>query len=180
MGSNLENVTVAPTLKCIGIDPALRCTGYSVVEACARKRRVIDCGVIKLSPKAPLSECLRRLSGGIRELITAHRPEVAALEGGFYSRNARTALLLGSARGVVIASMAEAELPIYEYAPRLIKQAVCGYGHASKEQVATMLSGQLRLDLSHLGNDATDALGVAICHLQAVSTSSPMLKPQPL
>lgn len=142
--------------------------------------RAIDCGVIKTPAKRPVSECLRRLSGGISELIDSYAPSVIALEGGFYSRNAKTAMVLGCARGVVIARAAEREIPIYEYAPRRIKQAVCGYGDAAKEQVANMLCQLTGLNPAELQNDATDALAVAFCHNSACRTNQGLFLPDPI
>lgn len=168
------------TIRILGIDPALRCTGYGVLDAGVGSLTAVDCGVIRTPAKRPLSECLRRLAGGIGELIDSYSPDVLALEGGFYSRNAKTAMILGSARGVVIAGAAVREIPVYEYAPRRIKQAVCGYGNAGKDQVAVMLCQVTGLDRGDLQADATDALAVAFCHLNAFQTNQGLFMPKPI
>ena len=124
----------------IGIDTALRCTGYGVVDIDGKKYSAIDCGVIKNKKNYTLSECLRRLAGGIQEIVKLYQPEVAAIEGGFYFINAQTAMILGMARGTVVSILAQAGIPTYEYAPRRAKQTVVGYGNASKEQVANFMA----------------------------------------
>jgi len=154
----------------LALDVALRCTGYGVVDVDGRGGfQAVDCGVIRTSAKERLSECLRRLAGGIRELIDAYRPETAAIEGGFFFKNARTAMVLGAARGVAMAWLAERDIPIYEYAPRRVKQAVCGFGAAGKEQVALIVATRLGLTVTQIQDDATDALALALCHAQAAS-----------
>ena len=154
----------------LALDVALRCTGYGVVDVDGRGGfRAVDCGVIRTSAKERLSECLRRLAGGIRELIDTYQPETAAIEGGFFFKNARTAMVLGAARGVAMACLAEREIPMYEYAPRRVKQAVCGFGGAGKEQVALIIATRLGLTVTQIQDDATDALALALCHAQAAS-----------
>jgi crossover junction endodeoxyribonuclease RuvC len=149
----------------IGIDTALRCTGYGVLDVDGKQFSAVDCGVIKNKPSAPLSECLRRLAGGIEEIISFHHPEIAAIEGGFYFNNARTAMVLGMARGAVVGILARNEISTYEYPPRKAKQTVVGSGKATKEQVATCVSKMLGLDRKFIQNDSTDALAVALCHV---------------
>jgi crossover junction endodeoxyribonuclease RuvC len=156
----------ARQVRILGIDAALRVTGFGVVDCQGNKMVAVDCGIIKTSAGEPLSECLRRLSGGIRELARTHAPDEAAIEGAFYCRNVRTSMVLGSARGVVIAALAELGIPIYEYAPRRVKQSICGFGNASKQQVALLVAQFLKIQVSNLRDDATDALGLAICHAQ--------------
>jgi crossover junction endodeoxyribonuclease RuvC len=151
----------------LGIDTAIRCTGYGVVRTFAADEfEVLDCGVIETSRKAPHSECLRRLSGGILELIEAFQPECAAMESVFFQKNIKTAMILSLARGAVIATLAEHNIPVREYAPRKAKKAVVGTGAASKAQVATMIASMTGISLDKLPLDATDALAIAVCHGQ--------------
>jgi crossover junction endodeoxyribonuclease RuvC len=168
------------SIRILGIDPALRSTGYGVIDTDGQSHRAIDCGVIRTKPRQPLSECLRRLAGGIAELIETWQPEMAAIEGGFYSKNAKTAMLLGCARGVVIAEIATRDLDVYEYAPRRVKQAICGYGNADKEQIATVMAQMLGIDASEMPSDATDALAIAICHSHTYFTNQQLFLPKPL
>ena len=152
----------------LGVDTALRTTGFGIIDADGPRLAALDCGVIKSPARAPLSACLRRLAGGMRELIETYAPDLAVIEGAFYCRNVRTAMILGSARGAVIAVLAEKNIPIYEYAPRKVKQSICGYGNAGKQQVALLVAQFLNIKVDNLADDATDALALAICHAQGL------------
>lgn len=124
----------------------------------------IEHTVLRAPDKAPLSECLRRITRAAMEIIERTSPEAVAIEGIFYCRNVKTAVILGEARGAVIAACAERGLPIFEYEPRRVKQAVVGTGGADKEQVRRMVTRLLGLaEAPPL--DASDALAIAICHL---------------
>jgi len=150
--------------KILGVDTSLRSTGVGVVQGPVKAPVFITCGVIKIPASQPHSECLRRLDAGITELLDEHRPDAVAIEGGFYSKNARTAMILGQARGVVLAASARVGIPVYEYAPREVKLALSGFGAASKEQVAKMITALLKLKQLPQ-EDAADALSIALCHL---------------
>ena len=112
----------------LGIDTALRTTGYGVIDVDGKRITAKDCGIIRNKPKVPVSECLRCLAGGVNELVQLYLPDIAAIEGTFYSRNAKTSMLLGMAKGAVVSTLAGADIPIYEYAPRKAKQVVVGSG----------------------------------------------------
>ena len=140
----------------------------------------IDCGVIKNQRKSALSECLRRLAGGIQEILDVHHPDIAALEGGFYFKNAQTAMVLGMARGTVVSILAQSKVPTYEYAPRRAKQAVAGFGNASKQQVALCMAQSLGLDVTEIPNDSTDAMAVAMCHALTHQYGKGIYLPSPL
>ncbi len=172
-----KNSTV---IRILGVDSALRCTGFGLIDTDGQQYRAVDCGVIRTSPKEPMSECLRRLAGGVRELAEGYAPDVVALEGGFFFKNAKTAMVLGMARGAVVAALTELRLPIYEYAPRRVKQAVCGYGNAGKEQVALLVAQILKIPVADVKDDATDALALAICHAQTRFTVQGLRLPDPL
>jgi crossover junction endodeoxyribonuclease RuvC len=126
--------------------------------------KVVEHGTISTPAGKPLSECLKRLNKGICEIVERIKPEAVAIEGVFYCKNAKTALILGEARGTVIAVCASHDLPIYEYAPRKIKQAVVGTGSAGKHQVRQMVMSLLNMS-EEPGEDESDALAIAICHL---------------
>ncbi|MCF7854105.1 MAG: crossover junction endodeoxyribonuclease RuvC [Candidatus Pacebacteria bacterium] len=168
------------TIRILGIDPALRCTGYAVIESDGQTHSAVDCGVIKTPARQPLSECLRRLNGGMLELVKTFAPNAAAIEGGFFSKNAKTAMLLGCARGSVIAALAQHRIDVYEYAPRRVKQAICGYGNAGKEQIATVMSQLLGIDTEGVPLDATDAFAIAICHSHTFFTNQGIFLPEPI
>lgn len=155
----------------LGIDTALRSTGWGIIDTRGNQLQIVDCGLIKNQPRDRLSACLRRLAGGLQELIEQYRPNIAVIEGGFYCRNVKTAMVLGAARGAVIAALASAEIPIYEYAPRKVKQAVCGFGNASKQQVALLVAQMLAIRVDKLPHDSTDALALALCHAQNLTVA---------
>ena len=162
----------------LGIDTALRCSGYGVIRVTGKQFQALDCGVIKNSPRLAHSECLRRLTAGVVELIERFHPDLAAIEGGFYLKNAKTAMVLGMARGCVIGALAQHRIPCYEYAPARAKQAITGYGRATKDEVARVMRGLLGLDIRTIPEDATDALSLAICHaLISQSRGGVYLKP---
>lgn len=164
----------------LGVDTAIRCTGYGVIDIKSGDDiKVLDCGIIKNKSKALHSECMRRIAGGIREIISAYSPDVAAIEGAFYQKNVKTAMILSLARGAVITVLSESNIPVYEYAPKKAKQAVVGTGMASKEQVASMISAMAGVSVEDMPLDSTDALSLAICHGQtAVRTGGENLLPK--
>lgn len=110
---------------------------------------------------------LKRVHAGVTEIITEHHPDAVAVEGLFYASNAQSALKLGHVRGVSIVAAAQAGLPVFEYSPLEVKSAVTGYGRAEKSQVQEMVRVLLRLDSPPEPFDASDALAVAICHIQS-------------
>jgi crossover junction endodeoxyribonuclease RuvC len=129
----------------------------------------------------PHSECLRRLSGGIRELIETYKPDTASIEDAFMSRNVKTAMILSLARGAVIATLAENNIPVYAYSPKSAKKAAVGNGAASKQQVAVMMASLFNIDVSQIPEDSTDALAIAMCHGQlALRPELKYLMPEPL
>lgn len=148
----------------LGIDPGLAITGYAVVAEEGATLRLITTGVVRTSAKAPSSQRLRTLYAGLQKIIQEFQPEAAAIEELFFSRNVRTAMAVSQARGVTLLALADAGLPIVEYTPMQVKQAVTGYGNADKRQVQKMV--QLLLNLSEIPrpDDAADAVAVAICY----------------
>lgn len=151
-------------MRVLGIDTSLRSTGIGVVEARGNRLCAVEYGTIAITRAKPLSECLVQLASGLTEIIRRAEPSAAALEGVFYCKNVKTAVILGEARGVAIATCAGHGLPVYEYAPRRVKQAVVGFGAAGKEQVRKMVMTLLGLK-EEPQEDAGDALAIAICHL---------------
>jgi len=154
-------------MRVLGIDTALRSTGVAVVEGRGNRFQAVEYGRICNAPGLALSECLRRLDGGVQEIIQRTRPEAAAVEDIFFCKNARTAMTLGAARGVVIAACARAGLQVYQYPPRRVKQAVVGFGGADKSQVRKMVMTLLALR-QEPQEDAGDALAIALCHLHSL------------
>jgi len=158
----------ADLIKVLGVDTSLRSSGVGLIQGPAKAPQFITCGTIKTPAARPHTDCLHRLDAGIRELLAEHRPDAVAIEGIFFCKNVRTAMILGQARGVVLAAAAHFSIPVYEYAPRDVKMALSGFGAATKDQVARMITTLLKLRQVPQ-EDAADALAIALCHLHRVS-----------
>jgi crossover junction endodeoxyribonuclease RuvC len=152
-----------PTI--FGLDPSLRSTGYGIIQVEGRSMRALAYGVIKNPDKVLPSRCLVAIRATVTDLVQKYQPEVAAVEGIIYLQNYQTAITLGSARGAAILALAEAGLPIYEYAPRRVKAAATGRGGAQKGQVGFMIRAMLGLT-ENPPADASDALAIALTHAQ--------------
>ncbi len=155
-------------MRVFGIDPGSDRTGYGCIASDGTRHRLVVCGVLRTPARATFPEKLLSIHQGLTSLLVRCRPECVAVEGLFHARNVRVALKLGHARGVAILAACEAGLPISEYAPTEVKQAVVGYGRAEKHQVQQMIKLLLGLDEVPSPDDAADALAVAICHTHAV------------
>ncbi|HYH83902.1 MAG TPA: crossover junction endodeoxyribonuclease RuvC [Pyrinomonadaceae bacterium] len=151
-------------MRVLGIDPGSETTGWGVVEGDARRYRLVKFGTVKAKPRERFAARLLKISVGIEELIERFRPDVCAVEEAFFALNAKTALQLGHVRGVVLLAAERAGVEIAEYAPRLIKQTVVGYGAAEKQQVQEMMRVLLKLRAAPTPLDASDALAVAVTH----------------
>jgi len=149
----------------LGVDPSLRASGVAVVETANGAMAVRHRETLRNPPALRHSECLRRLRDAIETRLAADRPQAAAIESLFFSRNVRTAIALGEVRGVILACCAAAGVPVFEYAPRDVKRAVTGRGEASKEQVERMVRA-LTGFRDAATEDETDAIAVALCHAQ--------------
>ena len=160
-------MTTVPN-RVLGIDTSLRSTGLAVVEGRGTRFVPVEYGNLHMPQRLALSECLKGIHEGILDLVARAEPVAVAIEGVFFSRNVKTSVILGEARGAAIAACAAAGLPIYEYAPRRVKQAVVGFGGAGKEQVRKMVMSLLGLQ-EEPQEDAGDALAIAICHLNSMT-----------
>ena len=147
----------------IGLDPGLQKTGWGVIEAQGNRLRHIADGCVRSRAADPLSDRLAALYDGLAAVIAAHRPASAAVEETFVNTNAQSTLKLGQARGVVLLVAARSGLSVAEYATRFVKKAVVGTGQADKLQVKAMVERLLPGCVAS-GEDAADALAVAICH----------------
>jgi crossover junction endodeoxyribonuclease RuvC len=166
----------------LGIDPGTATTGYGLVQEDKDGLALVDYGVVTTPPSQPLAGRLQTIYQDLSEVIHQYQPTAAAVEELFFSRNVRTALSVGHARGVAMLALADAGLPIYEYKPLEVKQAIAGYGGADKRQVQEMVRMLLNLEHAPHPDDAADAVAVAVCHIhsarmtalldQAGSTSS--------
>jgi len=152
----------------IGIDPGTAITGYGLVsEDPDGSLSVVDYGAILTSSELPMPERLLELHHRLVDILLLHRPTCAAVEKLFFHRNVTTALSVGQARGVTLLALAAAGLPIGEYTPLEVKQAVTGYGGADKNQVQQMVRALLGFADVPRPDDVADALAVAICHVHS-------------
>jgi len=149
----------------LGVDPGTALLGYGVVTT-EPEPAAVTFGVIETKPDRPMPQRLAILFDQLSELIESYRPDVLAVEQLFFARNVTTAIAVGQARGIVLLAAARADVPVVEYSPAEVKQAVVGYGKAEKRQVQEMIRLLLRLDELPQPDDAADALAVAICHVQ--------------
>lgn len=149
----------------LGIDPGLANTGYGVVTRRGRRMVALDGGVIETAVGAPLERRLAEVHAGVQALLDEHAPDAVALEELYFGQNVRTAFAVGHARGVVMLAAGSAGVPCTGYTPQKVKSSVCGHGRASKDQVARMVQALLDLPELPTPDHASDALAVALCHV---------------
>lgn len=148
----------------LGIDPGYAIVGIGVIEYVGNKFRPIEYNAITTEAHTPTSLRLKTLYDEINIFIDKYKPDAIAIEELFFNSNAKTAILVAQARGVLIVAATNKGIPIFEYTPLQIKQAVTGYGRADKNQVQQMVKMLLNLNAIPKPDDAADALAVAICH----------------
>jgi crossover junction endodeoxyribonuclease RuvC len=148
----------------LGVDPGTAILGYGVVAG-EDEPVAVAYGVLRTPSDQPMPARLLTLYEGVRALIAEHRPDVLAIEQLLFGRNVTTALAVGQARGVVLLAAAQAGMPVAEYKPAQVKEAVVGYGKAEKQQMQEMVRMLLQLPAVPHPDDAADALAVAICHV---------------
>ncbi|HZT16539.1 MAG TPA: crossover junction endodeoxyribonuclease RuvC [Gaiellaceae bacterium] len=154
-------------MKVLGIDPGTAACGYGIVHESDGRLRATCHGWWRTSARSRVEARLLTIYDGVRELIAEHAPDAVALEESFVGADARIALSVGQARGAVLVAASSAGVACAEYAPARVKQAVCGYGRAEKDQVARMVRAILALEAVPEPSHAADALAVAICHALA-------------
>src|SRR2546421_6538009 len=152
-------------MRVLGIDPGSETTGWGVIDGDARRYSLVEFGTVKARARERFAARLLKISDGVEGLIEKFRPDVCAVEEAFFAVNVKTALKLGQVRGVILLAAERAGVEIAEYAPRLVKRTVVGYGAAEKHQVQEMVRVLLRLKETPQPHDAADALALAICHL---------------
>lgn len=169
-------------MRIFGIDPGSVRTGYGCVETDGTRHRLVACGALSTAAAATIPDRLRVIHDGLRDLLRTHAPDSVAIESLFHSRNVRSALVLGHARGVAVLAVVEAGLQPYEYSPAEIKAAITGYGRAEKHQLQQMVKLLLGLDSAPSPHDAADALAIALCHAHSAGspTGSPVRAPRHL
>lgn len=163
-------------MRVIGVDPSLRGTGYAVLERDGQKKiRCLTYGVVNNRQELSQSGCLVAIHERIADVLKDFTPECAAVEGIIYVQSMRTAITLGAARGASLLALAQKGIPIYEYAPRRVKQSVVGKGAAQKAQVGFMV--RVLLELAETPPpDAADAMAIALTHLQTAARPAALIK----
>jgi crossover junction endodeoxyribonuclease RuvC len=159
-------------VRIIGVDPGTATTGFGIIEVDERGTyKMVDGGVITTLPSEPMGQRLKILYDELTEVITVTKPEAAAVELLYFSKNITTGIAVGQARGIILLALAEAGLEPGEYNPMQVKQAVTGYGAAKKPQVQEMVKVLLGLKAVPKPDDAADALAVAITHAHSLKTT---------
>ena len=156
----------------LGVDPGSIVTGYGLIRSNEQESVLLECGVINTDSKRPLPDKLKEIFEGLSQIIVSKHPDELAIEETFYSKNAKSALVMGQARGAAILAAACAGLPIAEYSPKEVKSSVVGQGNASKLQVQFMVKNILKLKELPQPIDAADALAIALCHAQKMRFKS--------
>ncbi len=151
-------------MRILGIDPGVATIGFGLVEASRACVKLLQYGVITTPAGMPLSTRLHQISQDLSQLLQTFRPDEAAVEELFFSKNITTGIAVAHGRGVILLEVERAGVPVYEYTPMQVKQAVAGYGGADKRQVMLMTQRLLKMKDVPRPDDAADALAIAICH----------------
>ncbi len=154
-------------MRILGIDPGLATMGWGVVDSSAGKNALVQCGALITPPDMPIQRRLHHLFLGVKELIVTYQPAEIVFEELFFAKNVTTAMNVSAARGVALCACADSGLPMYEYTPMQIKQAVAGHGKADKLQVQQMVKIMLNLPALIRPDDAADAVAAALTHAAA-------------
>ena len=161
-------------MRILGIDPGIGTVGFGVVDAVKGKNTYVACGVISTPPNTPLSPRLDMIYNDLNELIVTFAPEAIAVEELFFSKNITTGIAVAHGRGVILLSAYRSGVPVHEYTPMQVKQAVVGYGNAKKNQVIYMVQRLLGMKTPPRPDDAADALALAICHARSMTSKLTM------
>jgi len=153
----------------LGIDPGTALIGFGLIKNSKQKVEMIEYGCIKTEPKYSTAERLGHLDQQLEELIKKHRPDKMAVEDIFFFKNQKTAVKVSQARGVILRRAAQMNIPVIEYTPLQVKQAVTSYGRADKKQVQEMVKALLKLEKIPKPDDAADALAIAICCAHSIT-----------
>ena len=151
-------------MRIIGIDPGTAITGFGVIDTDGSGFSFVDAGVIRTPKEQPMNERLLTVYDEIHELLVEFKPDVMSIELLFFARNVTTAMTVGQSRGIVMLAATQAKIPVFEYTPMQVKQAVTGYGKADKKQIQEMVKTLLKLDAIPKPDDAADGLAIAITH----------------
>ena len=153
----------------LGIDPGTARTGYGVIKSTQDNLTSLDYGCIFTEKSLPAPEILIKIAQELRHLIKKHQPDELAIEDIFFFKNLKTAFKVSQSQGVILLTAAQLKVPVSEYTPLQVKQAITGYGRADKTQVQEMVKRLLRLKQPLKPDDVADALAIAICHAHSWS-----------
>ena len=165
-------------MRILGIDPGVAIVGFGVVDSEGGTQHMVQYGAINTPANAPLAARLVQIEQDLTELLEQFKPDEVAIEELFFSKNITTGIAVAHARGVILATVEKACVPIYEYTPMQVKQAVVGYGLAEKNQVMDMTKRLLKLRAVPKPDDAADALAIAICHARSATSLLRRIAPQ--
>lgn len=157
-------------MRILGIDPGVAIVGFGVIESDRGRQQMIQYGAITTQAGLPLATRLLQIGRDLEELITQFQPDEIAIEELFFSKNITTGIAVAHGRGVILYTAEKMQIPVYEYTPMQIKQAVVGYGLAEKKQVMDMTKRLLKLKAVPRPDDAADALAIAICHARSATS----------
>ena len=152
-------------MRVLSVDPGIGTTGFSILDSQKQSVSLIAYGTIKSNPEDQLPKRLNYIYEEINKIFDQFSPKILAIEDAFYSKNVKSAMVLGQARGSVILAGAQSDIPIYEFAPRKVKMSICGNGSATKEQVHYMVRKILRIKDNLKSLDITDAIAVGLCYI---------------
>lgn len=162
----------------LGFDPGIAILGYGLINYDGYNLKAVDHGVITTQANAEMPGRLVKLFTDVTFLIDKYKPDAVAIEEIFFSKNTKTAISISHARGVVMLAPSIASIPVYEYTPLQVKQAITGYGRAQKQQMQQMIKLLLNLKEIPKPDDAADALAVAVCHAQSHTLNSKLASQQ--
>ena len=165
-------------MRILGIDPGVAIVGFGVVDSESGTQRMVQYGTINTPANTPLAARLVQIEQDLMELLDQFKPDEVAIEELFFSKNITTGIAVAHARGVILATVEKAGIPLYEYTPMQVKQAVVGYGLAEKNQVMDMTKRLLKLRSVPKPDDAADALAIAICHARSATSLLRRVAPQ--
>ena len=157
-------------MRILGIDPGYGITGFGLIEANRGQFQLLGCGAINTPPNTDFSWRLEVIYNDMVELLRVTKPDVVAIEELFFGQNVTTGIGVAQSRGVILLAIYQAGVPVFQYKPMQVKQAVVGYGNATKRQVQDMTRRLLHLDVMPKPDDAADAIALALCHARS-STS---------
>jgi crossover junction endodeoxyribonuclease RuvC len=149
----------------IGIDPGLATVGFGVIQKVEEKIIPVSYGCIRTSAEKQTSERLLEIYNETKALFEKYNPQIVAIEKLFFNKNVTSAMRVSEARGVILLAAQQKQIPLFEYTPAQIKQAITGTGHADKQQMQEMITRLLGLDELPRPDDAADGLSIALCHI---------------